>query len=213
MKIDVRPGDWVVAVDGGLRHLHDAGITPDFILGDFDSLEMADMETVERFRAMGSEHFLQLPVAKDDTDTMATVKIGLEKGYKEFVIYGGLGGRLDHTMANVQTLVWLLRRGGHGWLLDRDTAVTVIGEGTFTVPESFMGTLSLFALDTEVRGVTIRGLKYGLENATVENGYPIGCSNETVKDKTVNEKQQAASITIGEGTALLIMTKKLINHH
>ena len=182
MEIRIRPDDFVIAVDGGLSGLIRQGIRPDFLLGDFDSLE------------------------KDDTDTMAAAKLGIEKGYTEFLIYGGLGARLDHTMANIQTLAWILRHGGQGWLLDRETSVTVIGEGRFVIPESFEGTVSLFSLDTELRDVSIRGMKYNLENAAVRNDFPLGCSNETLPGIQ-------GEIEIGAGTALIVMVDGLINHH
>ena len=228
MEIDVQPGDWVVAVDGGLQFLEKAGIEPDFLMGDFDSLEPMYMETVEKYRVMGADHFLQLPVVKDDTDTVMAARIGIERGFREFLIYGGLGRRLDHTMANIQTLVWILRQGGQGWLLDRETSVTVIGEGTFRIPQDFEGTVSLFALDRELRGVTIRGMKYDVQDAVITNDYPVGCSNETLQGDgalpeapgrgdlpgpQTGDGRPDASITIGEGTALLIMTEKLINRH
>ena len=209
MQIDIEEEDWVVAVDGGLCRLLERGIRPDFLLGDFDSLGEKYAGIVEEYRAMGEAHFRQLPVTKDDTDTMAAARIGIERGYREFCIYGGLGNRLDHTFANIQTLVWILRQGGRGWLIDRDTRVTVIGPGTHVIPESFRGTVSLFALDRELKGVSIRGMKYNVENAAVRNDFPVGCSNETVPGRSGEE----ASITIGEGTALIVMTEELINPH
>ena len=206
MKIDIRTGDFVVAVDGGLKYLLSAGIRPDFLLGDLDSMEAELAGIVEEYRQRGGSAFLQLPVEKDDTDTMAAVKLGHMRGYREFVIYGGLGARLDHTMANIQTLVWILRHGGQGWLLDRETSITVIGAGRFMIPESFWGTVSLFALDRKLTGVTIRGMKYEVENAEITNGFPIGCSNETLEESCCQPY-----ISIGSGTGLLIMTAKLIN--
>ena len=206
-EIPSRPDDFVIAVDGGLSGLIRQGIRPDFLLGDFDSLWPGDTEIMNRYREMGGSSFLQLPVEKDDTDTMAAAKLGIEKGYTEFLIYGGLGARLDHTMANIQTLAWILRRhGGQGWLLDRETSVTVIGEGRFVIPESFEGTVSLFSLDTELRDVSIRGMKYNLENAAVRNDFPLGCSNETLPGIQ-------GEIEIGAGMALVVLTENLINHH
>ena len=206
MEIRIRPDDFVIAVDGGLSGLIRQGIRPDFLLGDFDSLRPGDTEIMKRYREMGESSFLQLPVEKDDTDTMAAAKLGIEKGYTEFLIYGGLGARLDHTMANIQTLAWILRHGGQGWLLDRETSVTVIGEGRFVIPESFEGTVSLFSLDTELRNVSIRGMKYNLENAVVRNDFPLGCSNETLPGIQ-------GEIEIGAGMALVVLTENLINHH
>ena len=207
MEIDAKPDDWVIAVDGGLKYLEDSGIEPDFLLGDFDSLGAEYAETVAKYRAMGDDHFRQFPVVKDDTDTMAAARLGISRGYKEFLIYGGLGGRLDHTMANIQTIVWILRNGGRAWLLDRNTLVTVLGPGEFRIPEDFVGTVSLFALDERLENVTIRGMKYEVENASVRNDYPVGCSNETVARKDGGQ----GVFSIGKGTGLLIMTRKLIN--
>lgn len=206
MEIQRDPDDFVIAVDGGLSHLIRQGIRPDFLLGDFDSLGPENAEIAAGYRAMGDSSFLELPVEKDDTDTMAAAKLGIKKGYTEFLIYGGLGARLDHTIANIQTLAWILRQGGQGWLLDRETSVTVIGEGRFVIPKSFEGTVSLFSLDTELRDVSIRGMKYNLENAAVRNDFPLGCSNETLPGIQ-------GEIEIGAGMALVVLTENLINHH
>ena len=221
MEINIRPDDFVVAVDRGLVHLLEAGIEPDLLLGDFDSLEEAALignndsggkilsETIARYRAMGPDHFLQLPVAKDDTDTMAAVKLGLEKGYREFLIYGAMGGRTDHLMANIQTMVFVLHNGGRAWMLDRQTGMTVIGPGEFRLPADFEGTVSLFAMDGCLEHVTIRGLKYEVEDAEIRNDYPLGCSNETLASGSGAE----AVISIGKGAGLLILTEGLKNRH
>ena len=221
MEIDIRQDDFMVAVDGGLVHLLEAGIEPDLLLGDFDSLEDTCFtgnnesggkilsETIARYRAMGSDHFLQLPVAKDDTDTMAAVKLGLEKGYREFLIYGAMGGRPDHLMANIQTMVFALHNGGQAWMLDRQTRMTVIGPGEFRLPVGFEGTVSLFAMDSCLENVTIRGMKYEVEDAMIRNDYPVGCSNETLH----SGKGAEAAISIGKGAGLLIMTEGLKNRH
>ena len=221
MEIDIRQDDFVVAVDGGLVHLLEADIEPDLLLGDFDSLEEAALtgnndsggkilsETIARYRAMGPDHFLQLPVAKDDTDTMAAVKLGFEKGYRDFLIYGARGGRPDPLMANIQTMVFVLHNGGRAWMLDRQTGMTVIGPGEFRLPAGFEGTVSLFAMDGCLEHVTIRGLKYEVEDAEIRNDYPLGCSNETLASGSGAE----AVISIEKGAGLLILTEGLKNRH
>ena len=221
MEIDIRQGDFVVAVDGGLAYLLEADIEPDLLLGDFDSLEETGYngktfaETVARYRAMGSDHFLQFPVAKDDTDTMAAAKFGLEKGYREFLIYGAMGGRPDHLMANIQTMIFIMHNGGQAWMLDRKTRMTVIGPGEFRLPADFEGTVSLFALDSCLENVTIRGMKYEVEDASIRNDYPVGCSNETLPSGNGTEAGSGAeaAILIGKGAGLLIMTEGLKNRH
>ena len=209
MEIERRPEDFVIAVDGGLKYLDQCGIEPDFLLGDFDSLGEEFEQTVAKYRAMGGSHFRQLPVAKDDTDTMSAARLGIEKGFREFLIYGAMGGRLDHTMANIQTMVWILRKGGRPWMLSGNTRVTVTGPGVFAIPKDFEGTVSLFALDRSLEDVTIRGMKYEVQNAAVPNDYPVGCSNEPVPLRPGEE----AFYSIGKGTGLLIMTENLINRH
>ena len=92
---------FVIAADQGLRYLEEAGITPDLIVGDFDSLGIVPQ----------GANVVRHPVEKDDTDMMLAVKTGLARGYRTFVLYGGLGGRLDHTYANFQTLTYLARHG------------------------------------------------------------------------------------------------------
>ena len=158
---------------------------------------------------MGPDHFLQLPVAKDDTDTMAAVKLGFEKGYREFLIYGAMGGRPDHLMANIQTMLFVLHNGGRARMLDRQTRMTVIGPGEFRLPAGFEGTVSLFAMDSCLENVTIRGMKYEVEDAAIRNDLPIGCSNETLPSGSGAEPV----ISIGKGEGLLIMTEGLKNRH
>ena len=102
-----RADDFIIAADGGWLACRKTGITPDLLLGDFDSLS-----TQPDF-----PNILRVPVEKDDTDTMLAVKTGLERGETEFHIYGGMGGRrTDHTIANFQALLYLARRGAQGWL-------------------------------------------------------------------------------------------------
>ncbi len=208
-RVERGPQDFVIAVDGGLMHLDQCGIEPDFLLGDFDSLEEKYGETVSKYSKMGEDHFLRLPVVKDDTDTMAAARLGIERGFRKFEIYGAMGGRLDHTMANIQTMVWILGKGGSAWMIDGKTRVTVLGPGVFRIPSEFVGTVSLFALGSALEGVTIKGMKYEVENAIIPNDYPVGCSNETLPQKGGEDSYYS----IGKGTGLLIMTEKLINHH
>ena len=103
-------GDFVIAADAGYRTCRALGIVPDLLLGDFDSMDQpTDFAYVER-----------VPVEKDDTDTMLAIKTALDKGCKEIYLYGGTGGkRLDHTLANLQSLLYLRRRGARGYLYDR----------------------------------------------------------------------------------------------
>lgn len=178
------PGDVVAAADAGYRTCREAGITPDVVLGDFDSMDVPEA---------GAE-VVRLPVEKDDTDTMAAVKLGLERGCSEFLLYGASGGkRLDHTLANIQSLLYLCRHGARGFLYDDDFLWTAMENGTLTVPRTVeWGLLSVFCLGDRSEGVTETGVQYPLDGATVTNGFPIGVSNHILADRAEISVQNGA---------------------
>ena len=183
------PGDFVVAADGGLRHLSQAGLQPDAVLGDFDSLGYVP------------EGAAVYPVEKDDTDAMLAVRLGLERGYREFVIYGGLDGpRLDHTVANFQTLQFLADHGAKGCLVGREHIVTVVKDGELTFPAGFEGILSVFCMGADARGVSIRGLKYTLEAGSLTAGFPLGVSNRFLG--------REGAVRVDRGSLLLIWDRR-----
>ena len=177
--------DYIIAADGGLAHTEGLGLTPDLILGDFDSLG---------YVPEGSQVF---PVEKDDTDAMLAVKKGLELGYREFLLYGSLDGpRLDHSVANFQTLQYLADRGAKGMLIGKTQIVAVVKNGTLALPARDDGIVSVFCMGADARGVTIRGLKYPLENGTLSAGFPLGVSNHFIG--------QPAEISVKDGSLLVI---------
>lgn len=159
----------VIAADGGLRHTQSLGIQPDVILGDFDSLGyIPDDSRV-------------FPVEKDDTDTMLAVKHGLQQGCDDFVLYGAMDGpRLDHTIANFQTLGYLASHGARGTLVGKDYIATVISGNTICFPETAEGILSLFCLGADATGITIEGLQYPLTDGTLSASFPLGVSNHFI---------------------------------
>lgn len=172
--------DYVIAADGGYRYCLAEKLKVDLLLGDFDSLgEVPDFDSVE-----------QVPVEKDDTDTMLALKKGLAMGYRSFRIYGGTGGRLDHTLANLQSLLYLAKRGAMGWLYDKNFVYSAICNETVTLTGEKDAVFSVFAMDGPAKGITIRGAKYSLEDAELLPDFPLGVSNHfrdgevqiTVKD-------------------------------
>lgn len=176
----------VIAADRGLVHLEKRGVVPHLIVGDFDSLG----------RIPQGEHIIRHPVEKDDTDMMLAVKTGLEQGCRRFLLYGGLGGRLDHTYSNLQTLVYLARHGASGWLLGQGMAVTALRNGRMDFAPGRDGSLSVFCPDGEARGVTLTGLYYPLHDAVLTSAFPLGVSNQFTG--------QAASVSVEDGTLLLM---------
>ena len=158
--------DYVIAADSGLAHLEKLGRKPNAIIGDFDSLG---------FIPDDAEVF---PVEKDDTDMLLAIRHGLTKGYKNFVLYGGLdGNRLDHTLANLQALAFLRQQGARGYLAGKDYLATVIQEETAVFSPAAIGILSVFAMGVDATGVTLTGLKYSLEKGRLTADFPLGVSN------------------------------------
>ena len=197
VDLGVTNDDFLIAVDAGLEHLLRIDTLPDHLVGDFDSLDESYRELVDRMEEAHPDSVTRLNPVKDDTDAMAAVMIGMERGYRRFYIYGGMGGRLDHTLGNLQLLTYLRERGCKGYLMDEKTMVTVIRGETIRFHETFDGTVSLVALSDAVPDVTIRGMKYETEHVTLVNGTTLGISNE-------KRSGAPAEITVGNGYAAVI---------
>lgn len=175
----------VIAADGGLVHTNALGLTPQVVLGDFDSLG---------YTPEGANVF---PVEKDDTDAMLAVRKGLELGCDRFLLYGSLDGpRLDHTVANFQTLQFLADHGATGYLIGKDHIVTLVKNGAIHFPAGATGIISVFCMGADARGVTIEGLQYALENGALSAGFPLGVSNHFIGKE--------ASISVEDGSLLVI---------
>ena len=178
-----------IAADGGLTHMEQLGLPPDVVLGDFDSLGYVPQKANV------------FPVEKDDTDAMLAVRKGLELGCSRFILYGALEGpRLDHTVANFQTLQFLADRGTQGFLVGKDTVVTVIRNGSISFPALSEGVVSVFCMGSDAHGVTIRGLQYPLENGTLTAGFPLGVSNHFVS--------KDAEISVEDGSLLILYPRE-----
>lgn len=185
----IRDTDLVMAADGGLRHLRKIGVDPDCVLGDFDSLG---------YVPQGASVF---PVEKDDTDSMLAVRRGLEMGCRRFVLYGGMDGpRLDHTIANLQTLQFLADRGVQGVLVGLTHIAAVVKNGAIAFSEDAEGIISLFCMGADARGVTIRGVQYELTDGCLSAGFPLGVSNHFVGEKS--------KISVKDGSLLVIYDRK-----
>ncbi len=191
LKRQVKPGadDYVIAVDGGFATCDQCGILMDMVLGDFDSLGYIP----------GHSNMFRMPPEKDDTDMLFAVKKGLELGYRMFKIYGGTGGRPDHTMANYQTLAFLAQEGACGILCAPDMQITAIHNDCLKLPAYESGTVSVFCMGDEAEGVTIQGLKYPLGKYTMKNDFPIGVSNEFTGHPVSIEVENGTLLIMWEG--------------
>ena len=161
-------GDLVIAADGGQAPLSQLGARADVVVGDFDSLREAPR---------GGE-IVRLPAEKDDTDMVAALRLGLARGYRDFRLYGAAGGRIDHTIANLQALGFLARQGARGVLVEARYKLVALWNGEMRFRAKSRGMLSVFAQCGEARGVDLEGLKYEQHGFTLREDYPMGVSNE-----------------------------------
>ena len=181
---------FVIACDRGYTYARRCGIRPDLLVSDFDSYDgPVDPEIpLQRF-----------PSEKDDTDTMIAIRAALERGFREAVLYCALGGRLDHTLANLQSLAFALSHGLRLRIVSEDTEVLLLQNGTLSLPRREGFALSVFAFSDRCRGVSLHGTKYTLTDAELENSFPLGVSNEWAED--------AATVSITGGTLLIVLSK------
>ena len=186
LPIHPADGDWIIAADGGYCAVQKAGLHADWVVGDFDSLGDAP----------AGERILRHPVEKDDTDTMLAVKIGLAHGFRRFRLYGGLGGRLDHTIANLHALAYLDAHGAEGRLIGAHETAAMLSDGTVRFSAAAAGTLSVFAWGGRAAGVTLTGLHYPLCDAVLTPEFPLGVSNEFTGAES--------EVTVRSGRLLLI---------
>lgn len=185
----IQKDDCILAADGGFAHLQQLGLQPHGVLGDFDSLGYAP-ESAKVF-----------PVEKDDTDAMLAVRQGLELGYSRFLLYGSLDGpRLDHTVANFQTLQFLADRGAVGYLIGKEQIATVVKDGSLRFPATAEGIVSVFCIGPDATGVTLEGLRYPLENGSLSAGFPLGVSNHFTG--------RPAAIHVENGSLLVIYQRR-----
>ncbi|MBQ1965122.1 MAG: thiamine diphosphokinase [Clostridia bacterium] len=184
---DLRPDDVIVCADSGMEYARRCGITPSIVLGDFDSYSGEIPSDAELIR---------LPKEKDDTDTMYAVRLGLERGVDEFLIAGGIGGRLDHTLGAVQTLNYLASQGISASMSDGQQWIEVLQapvEKQYSA--SHARYFSILALSEQVTGLTLRGFRFPLEHAQITYDYPLGVSNE-ITEKTATLSAQTGRFAV-----------------
>lgn len=161
--------DLILCADGGYDAAMRWGIKPDLVIGDFDSMPEDHIRDCQ---------VMKLPVHKDDTDMVVCLREGRRRGYTHFRMAGCVGGRLDHTISNLQCLYDCALRGEDAWMCDERNRVTVLLPGQHTLQRVPGRKLSLLALTPEATGVTLRGTEWELDNAVLTQRYPLGVSNE-----------------------------------
>ena len=186
----LREDDFFIYCDSGLRHMAALGRDADLIVGDFDSHENphAAVETIV------------LPHEKDDTDTYFAAKEALRRGFRDFLLLGAAGARLDHTLGNLGLLMMLDEAGAKALLVDDYSEMEIVSRSPALVSDRFPY-FSLLNISGTAKGVCVRGAKYPLENVELPCDTSLGVSNEPLPGRT-------AEIRVGEGRLLLVRVRQ-----
>lgn len=184
-KLNINEEDLVIAADGGYDHLFKISIIPDIVIGDFDSICSKDFS---------NSSVITLQKEKNSTDLYEAIQTGLKRGFKDFQIYGALGGRIEHSIANIQILSSLVGCAT-AKILDRELEMFVLSNDKKVYPPTAKGYLSIFAVSSDAV-VTLQNLKYELNNYRLTNVFPLGIDNEFINKQAV--------ITAHKGKILVI---------
>lgn len=180
--------DFVIACDFGYSHAVRCGVRPDLLVGDFDSYHGTLPSEIPR---------LDLPVEKDDTDTMAAVRYAVDSGFSELVLCCAMGGRLDHFLGNIQAATFAAAHGLRVFMADDESELMFLSDGEAEIPFSPNRSLSLLSLTDLCEDVCIHGAKYELDHATLTNKFPMGISNEW---------RGKVHLSVGKGVLLVMRT-------
>ena len=190
IKSLLRPDDYILCADSGIRHAEKLGVVPKVCLGDFDSFSGAIPFDCDMIR---------YPAEKDDTDTAAAAKEAVKRGFTEVLLLGGAGGRLDHTVANLQVLQYLHQRGICAQMADERSLAMLYSPGSYCLKRLPGFYLSLFSFGERCIIERLRGVKYPLTGALLTNGFPLGISNEFT--------EEYAELSFKNGDLLIILAK------
>lgn len=190
-----KKGDFIIAADGGYRYCLKEGLIPNLLCGDFDSLgEIPEFKNIVR-----------VPVEKDDTDMELALRLGISNAADEFHIYGGTGGRPDHTLANYQTICRLSKKSIRCYLYGESYTASAITNGEIRFPAGKHGSVSVFCIGKKAEGVFEEGLKYSLEDAELFPDVPLGVSNSfTGKEARISVKKGTLLVMWEHGNEAVI---------
>lgn len=186
----IKSDDFVIYCDCGLKHIPGLDRSPDMVIGDFDSHENPNL----------SVETIILPHVKDDTDTFFAVKTAYERGYRDFLLLGVFGGRMDHTLANLYMLVWLDNRACRALAADDWSEFEICSRGVVIIPDTFEY-FSLLAIDGRAEGIKVTGALYTLDDGAIESEFQIGVSNEPLPGST-------ARVSVKRGKLLVIRDRR-----
>lgn len=190
IHLDFDQYDAVICADGGLLIARELGLSPTHLIGDYDSMDMPDATDI-----------IKLPMEKDMTDTEAAVDMAVALGYEYITVLGGLGGRFDHTMGNLGVLAKYCCKLDHFGFVDGQNYVRMVGPGRYELPKTAYSYLGVISYGDFAEGVTLRGVKYPLEDYFLTHDTSLGVSNEITAD--------VAEISFTSGKLLVILSKDI----
>lgn len=195
--LNINENDFIICADGGYKFAKQAGITPNLIIGDFDSFNDNPPQNIQT---------LTYPTEKDDTDTMLCVKYAIEKEYEDICIVGGMGGRLDHTISNLQSMAWAIEFWNTNHIKNKKISmrdcqnhVMLIMNDSIKLYGYPKEKISLISYSEKCTNITTKNLKWELSNAELTNSFPLGISNEF--------SAYECDISVKEGKLLIIKSK------
>ena len=184
-----KEGDLVIGADRGYLTLVKNQIEPNIVIGDFDSYS----------GEVNCENIIKFPVKKDFTDSALAIEHAISQGYKKIVVYGAIGGALDHTLANIALLADYTKKGIDISFIDGNNVAFALYNESVHFSIEAKGRISVFSYSDISIGVTEKGLLYELSNVMLKNTVPLGVSNE------FNDKESEISV---ENGILVIYTAK-----
>lgn len=194
--LDCAP-QYVIAADRGMEYFRMRALTPDCIVGDFDSVSQ---ETLDYFHKIPQIVWKQFRPEKDETDTELAMRVAFEHGARELHILGATGTRLDHVIGNIRLLHQALTRDVAAYLVDRHNRISLTDqEMRIKKTEQFGTYVSILPFTETVEGITLKGFRYPLSGAVIRNDVTLGISNEIVGEE--------ASIKVERGVAIVIESR------
>ena len=195
--IEKKHGDLLIVADGGyynyLKLENQKDLFIDILIGDFDSLDL------QKVNIDCKTKILKLYPVKDDTDVLDAVKYALDMGFNEFYIYGALGKRVEHSIANIGVLSYIKDHNANGFLFDDKKVIRVVKNERIILDSNYSGYISIFSMYEKSSGVTIKNLRYELNNYDLYENYPLGIDNEFIG--------KSASVEVKKGKLLVIYNK------
>ena len=182
INIEISSENLYIAADSGINTAIAMGITPNLLMGDFDSIDMSllDLDIYKNIKRVNH------PKEKDDTDLTLAVKYSLGNGCKNIVIIGGIDGRTDHTLANLYLLKYIKNMGGTGYITNGYNRIQYMSNSAVKIKKEYKY-ISVIPMSSEIQGLTLRNFKYPLDNATVKMQEAYTVSNEILPDKEYGE--------------------------